>query len=118
MGLGATQVIDRNLDTPSLIQALRQVLPGEGVQFIYDTVSLPDTLKMGTELLATGGRMIYTVPGAAVPPKDGKEVVLVKGNPYIPVNKELATALYAGLAQFLEDGSIKVSLNSILNKVH
>jgi NADPH:quinone reductase-like Zn-dependent oxidoreductase len=106
--LGADHVIDRNLDTPSLIGSIRKVLPGGSTRFLYDTVSSVDTQNLGLELLATGGRMVYVVPGSGAQPTDGKEVVLVKGSPYLPVNKELVTALYSHLGQLLETGSIKV----------
>ena len=118
LSLGATRVIDRNLDTPSLLDAIRQVLPDGSTDFVYDTVSSPDTQKLGFELLAAGGRMVFTVPNAGAQSKDGKEVVLVKGNPFLPANKELATALYKHLGQLLEDGSIKVRLNSRFKPVH
>jgi hypothetical protein len=109
--LGATHVIDRNLGTSSLLNAIKQVLPDDSTSFLFDTVSSPDTLTIGFELLAIGGQMIYVIPNAVIQPKDGQEAILVNGNPHFPVNKEMATALYENLGQLLGNGDIKVGLN-------
>lgn len=106
--LGATHVIDRHLDNSSSLNAIKKELPDGCTQLVFDTFSSTDTQNLAFELLGTGGKMLYTVPGANIQPKDGKEVIFVKGTPFLPSNTELATALYRHLVQFLEDGSIKV----------
>jgi NADPH:quinone reductase-like Zn-dependent oxidoreductase len=111
-GLGATHVIDRHLDNSSLLNAIKKELADGCTQFAFDTISTPDTQRLAFELLAVGGRMLYTIPGSnVVESKDGKEVLLVKGTPFLPSNKELATSLYRHVVQFLEDGSIRVRVN-------
>ena len=106
-GLGATHVLDRNLPTESLAAEIAKIT-NEPIQYIYDAVSLKPTEQSGLDLLAPGGKLaVVQTPEVTTPP--GKSIIRIMGI-LQDHNSDLLKDLYhKKVADFLEQGVIKVS---------
>ncbi|EIW77197.1 GroES-like protein [Coniophora puteana RWD-64-598 SS2] len=103
--LGATHVINRTLPEAEVIQAVTSI--SNDIKIVYDTISEPDTQKIGWAVLASGGHLVTTV-GATVKPEAGdtRTVKWVFAAPTIPPNRPVCTAVWDQVTKWLEDGSL------------
>ncbi|KAF8650052.1 hypothetical protein AX16_005442 [Volvariella volvacea WC 439] len=103
--LGATHVLDRNLSFSSLGQEIAKVT-SPLFKYIVDTVSSPETQKMGMDLLAEGGHMaIVLAPEVEkVPGKTVSNAVAVRT---YPQHRALLEDMYLHLEEWLESGLLK-----------
>jgi NADPH:quinone reductase-like Zn-dependent oxidoreductase len=107
--LGATDVLDRNLDTAALSTEITERSKGQPLKYIYDAISTAETQRAGFGVLADGGQIALVNP-AHITPTAGKAVVQVQGWLRGPANIPLLEPLYHDhLYKLLEDGAIKVS---------
>jgi len=101
--LGATHVIDRNA---SVVTEVRK-LTDKPILIVYDAISSADTQQAGTDVLATGGKLVTVLPPSVK--VEGKEIIAVFGS--VSVYPELLTSLYGkDVFGFLELGVLKVCL--------
>jgi NADPH:quinone reductase-like Zn-dependent oxidoreductase len=106
--LGATDVLDRNLDTAALSAEIQKLSRGQPLRYIYDSISTAETQRAGFGVLADGGQIALVNP-AQIRPTVSKAVVHVQGWLRGPANIPLLEPLYHDhLYKLLEEGVIKV----------
>jgi NADPH:quinone reductase-like Zn-dependent oxidoreductase len=86
---GATHFFDRHLSSDQFNAAVSEVTDSP-IGIVYDAISLPETQKIGWELLAENGILILTL-AAAVEEDEGKgrKAIPTHGTPHAPENQEL-----------------------------
>ena len=110
--LGATHVLDRNLSTAALKEAIANIT-STPITLAFDAVSLPDTQKTAHDILSAGGTLTTVTPPVVANKSDDKVVQLVLGWFHPPQNREMGKRFMAVLTQWLADGTIKVCCASI-----
>ena len=107
-GIGATDVLDRNLPVPDLSQKIAEIAKVPILR-VFDAISLPTTQELGLALLGSGGKLAVILP-PTVEASKGKTIVSVSGVLRSPDNIEILEDLYRTKASALaENGAIKVS---------
>jgi NADPH:quinone reductase-like Zn-dependent oxidoreductase len=110
--LGATDVLDRNLDNAALSTAIKRLTKNQPLKYIYDSVSTVETQRAGFDVLADGGQIVIALSDlpAQITPTALKGVVQVQGFLRGPANIPLLEPLYHDhVYKLLEEGVIKVS---------
>lgn len=118
--IGATHIINRHTSGADLASEIARIVQGTPLQVVYDAVSSADTQQVGWDVLATDGTIVVVLP-PTIDKKDEageKHVVHVVNNVQLPQNREIGTKLYGKLTQWLEEGSIIVSLFHAFSHVH
>jgi NADPH:quinone reductase-like Zn-dependent oxidoreductase len=115
---GATHFFDRHLSGNQLKAAISKVTDSP-VGIVYDAISLPETQRIGWELLAENGILVLTL--AAVVNEDegkGRKAVQTYGVPHAPQNRELGLKSWAMVEKWLSEGVIQVcSVIIVLNRL-
>ena len=107
-GIGATDVLDRNLPVPDLSQNIAEIAKVPILR-VFDAISLPTTQELGLALLGSGGKLAVILP-PTVEASEGKTIVSVSGVLRSADNIEILEDLYRTKASALvESGAIKVS---------
>ncbi|KAG6906745.1 hypothetical protein DXG01_012297 [Tephrocybe rancida] len=104
--LGATEVLDRHLDTSALAAEVAKIT-SKPVEVVFDAVSLSATQATGYSLLAPNGRLLLVLPSEIKTKEEGKEVFSVLGIWTFPYTKDLGAQFYRALEGLLEAGDIK-----------
>ncbi|CDO74507.1 hypothetical protein BN946_scf184979.g62 [Trametes cinnabarina] len=109
--LGATHVIDRSLPGDQILARLPELTGRKPIEFIYDAISLPETMALAYQALAPGGALGIVLPDV-IPAElkkegDNKRVSFVLGNVHRPENQECGKEMYKRLTEWLEKGIIK-----------
>ncbi|KAF8173927.1 chaperonin 10-like protein [Pholiota molesta] len=105
--LGATDVLDRNLDTAALSIEIHRLSKNQPLKYIYDSIASAETQRAGFDVLADGGQIAVVLP-AQITSTALKTVVQVQGLLRGPANIPLLEPLYHDhLYKFLEEGLIK-----------
>ena len=105
--LGATHVVDRKTD---VVAEIAKILNGKPVDLVYDAISMQDTQDQAWDVLAPGGELVLVLPSLVDKDKyKDKHTVFEVGNVHTSNVRALGVELYNVLAQWLEDGTIKVS---------
>ena len=110
--LGATHVLDRKLPAEQL-KAEATKLAGGLFEYVYDAVSLSDTLEIGLALTAPKGDFVIVAPGdelKAAHPDTDKRIHLAHGLYATPFNHEIGSSLLAAVPQLFASGELKVSI--------
>ncbi|CAA7269964.1 unnamed protein product [Cyclocybe aegerita] len=112
--LGATHVLDRNLQLDAVREELDKITGGKAVKIVYDAISLAATQKLAWDLVGPGGQLIVVL-SAEVEPEDGKVIVSVLSGLRMPNNLEPLEELYnRHIAGLLERGVIKPTRVEVL----
>ncbi|TFK83722.1 GroES-like protein [Polyporus arcularius HHB13444] len=114
--LGATHVLDRKLPAEQL-KAEATKLGGGLFPYVYDAVSLSDTLELGLALTAPKGDFVAVLSGAelrAANPDTDKQIHSAHGLFATPVNHEIGASLLAALPGLLESGDLKPNRPEVL----
>ncbi|KAF9484841.1 GroES-like protein [Pholiota conissans] len=117
--LGATAILDRNLDVVALSAEIKKFCNGKPLKYIYDAISSPETQKAGFDILDDGGRIVNVTPPVVTPPviesTNSKTVVHVSGVLRYESNIPLLEPLYHDhLFGLVEKGLIKSSKVEVL----
>ncbi|KAI0760963.1 GroES-like protein [Trametes elegans] len=108
--LGATHVLDRSLAPAAILAELPRLTQGKPLEFVFDTISLPETQSLAYGALAPGGSLLLVlpdeIPAEKKKPGENKRVVFVLGNVHLPENREVGVQLYSRLTEWLEKGII------------
>ena len=116
--LGATHVVDRNLSGDALASEVNTIANNAPIKYVVDSISTPDTQKIGYDLLVSGGKLVIFL-AVAIKKTDDKEVIHVLGVAALPANaKLLETAYHDHLERLLEEGHIKVSHSRKCSSLH
>lgn len=110
--LGATHVLDRKLPAEAL-KAEATKLGGGLFDYVYDAVSVPETLEVGFALTAPKGDLVIVQPGdelKAAHPDTDKRIHLAHGLFSATFNQETGTSLLKALPQLLASGELKVRI--------
>jgi len=111
--IGANYVIDRYLPLPALKQAIMKIT-GSRIHIMYDSISTKETQEAAWSLLAPGGKLVLTQPSQISKDRnDSRQVVLVDGSPQSDENWETGKRLWAHLERWVEEGHIRVSIESV-----
>ncbi len=92
-------------------------LAGDLFDYVYDAVSLSDTLELGYALTAPKGDFVVVLSLSemkAAHPDTDKRIHMPNGLYGSPVNSEIGASLLAALPELLVSGDIKVSTLSNL----
>ncbi|KAJ8586813.1 GroES-like protein [Rhizopogon salebrosus TDB-379] len=111
---GATHFFDRHLSGNQLKAAISKVTDSL-VGVVYDAISLPETQRIGWELLAESGTLVLTL--AAVVKEDegkGRKTIETYGVPHAPQNRELGLKLWAMVEKWLSEGVLQPNKYEVL----
>lgn len=116
--MGATHVIDRSLPTPTILDALHEITGGAPIEYVFDSVALPDTQALAYQASAPGGALLLVLPDA-IPSElkkegDGKKIVTMFGITHTPENRQVSVEVFSRLTEWLKDGTIVVRARSSL----
>ncbi|KAF7789618.1 hypothetical protein EIP86_000564 [Pleurotus ostreatoroseus] len=106
--LGATHVLDRNSNTPSLIAAIKDIIK-EPFSLVYDAVSSEQTQNVGYDLLGSGGNLVIVL-GSAIPEEKrtpDKHIARINASPFFPDRRPLSVEMYKQLPDMFERGELK-----------
>lgn len=110
--LGATHVLNRFLAPSAIISSLKDITGGVPIEYVHDTVSIPDTQTLAYEALAPGGVLIVVlqdvIPAELKKDSNGKKIVNVAGNVHFSQNRQIGIEVYKRLTGWLRDGVIVV----------
>ncbi|OSC97725.1 GroES-like protein [Trametes coccinea BRFM310] len=111
MSLGATHVVDRSLSHDQILSKLPELTGGKPIEFVYDAISLPETMPLAYQALAPGGALAIVLPDV-IPAElkkegDNKRIAYVFGNVHAPENRACGVEMYKRLTEWLEKGVIK-----------
>ncbi|KAI0955563.1 hypothetical protein AcV7_006193 [Taiwanofungus camphoratus] len=109
---GATHVLDRHLSADNLREEIAKItsLP---IDIIYDAITTAETQNAAYDLLAPGGCLVVTIPGADHIDQEkksrgkGKRIARVFASVGAPENHAMSVGLCNKLAMLLEDGTIQ-----------
>ncbi|TFK82420.1 GroES-like protein [Polyporus arcularius HHB13444] len=107
--LGATAVIDRSLPASSILSEVKKITGGKPIEYVYDAISLADTLPVAYDTLAPGGTLIVVLEDKIPAEKkeaDKKRVVHAFGTVQTPENREVGVQIYSRLTEWLRTGVI------------
>ncbi|KAI0371509.1 GroES-like protein [Pilatotrama ljubarskyi] len=116
--LGATHVVDRSLSPDEILAKLPKLTGGKPLKFVYDVISLPETMPLAYRALAPRGALVITLPDV-IPAElkkegDGKRIAYVFGNVHSPENRGCGVEMYKRLTEWLEKGIIKPNVVEVL----
>ncbi|KDR68607.1 hypothetical protein GALMADRAFT_231255 [Galerina marginata CBS 339.88] len=112
--LGATHVLDRNLEPASLANEIGKVIDVSHIKYIYDSVSLEVTQQQGLHILAPGGEMVVDLAPTLNNP-DNKVLIRALAVSTLPQNLEIIEEIYQNrISKYLENGSIKPNRVEVL----
>jgi len=111
---GATHFFDRHLSGNQLKAAISEVTDNL-VGVVYDAISLPETQRIGWELLAENGLLVLT-QAAEVKEDEGKgrKAIYTLGYPHVPQNRELCLNSWAMVEKWLSEGAIQPNKYEVL----
>ncbi|PPQ66677.1 hypothetical protein CVT24_008830 [Panaeolus cyanescens] len=115
--LGATHVLDRKLAFDDLSTQVKQILAGKPLNYVFDSIALPDTHQTGLDLLAEGGQLESVFPGhlKEEPGPGNKRVSAYGAFLTLDFNLKLFTPLYQNLITgWLSSGRIKPNRVEVL----
>jgi hypothetical protein len=105
--LGATHVLDRNLQAASLKSEISKIT-SEPIKYVFDSVSLPETQQLAYDVLASGGTLgIVNAP--SIQEAEDRSVVQIRAIRTLPHNAQPIAELFGTLTEWLENGVIKAS---------
>lgn len=109
--LGATHVIDRSAPLASSVKAITS----EPIKYVYDAISTKETQEPAYEVLAPEGTFIVVLGFAVDKAKidESKAIVHPTGLSQDPTQKELGVTLFKHVTSLLENGEIKVGIESL-----
>ncbi|RPD60290.1 GroES-like protein [Lentinus tigrinus ALCF2SS1-7] len=114
--LGATHVIDRKLPAEQL-KAEATKLGGGLFEYVYDAVSVAETLELGYALTAPKGDFMVVLSGAelkAAHPDTDKRIHMAHGLFASPVNHEIGASLLAAVPELFASGDLKPNRPEVL----
>ncbi|KAF9484842.1 GroES-like protein [Pholiota conissans] len=112
--LGATAVLDRNLDSAALASEIKKLTGVTPLEYIYDTISSQETQHQGFDVLADGGQIAVVTP-PLIESTESKTVIHVLGMLRTPHNIPLLEPLYHDhLFGLVEKGLIKPNKVEVL----
>ena len=89
-------------------------ITGSRIHIMYDSISTKETQEAAWSLLAPGGKLVLTQPSQISKDRDdSRQVVLVDGSPQSDENWETGKRLWAHLERWVEEGHIRVSIESV-----
>ncbi|KAI0078011.1 GroES-like protein [Panus rudis PR-1116 ss-1] len=107
---GATHVIDRTLPRDQIISEIRNIVP-DALPVIYDAFAIPETQKLGYDLLAPGGALVVAlkpVLDREQARKENKKIAFTYGWLHIPPNDKIGMELLRDkIPEWLRSGDIK-----------
>lgn len=108
--LGATHVLDRNLDASSLLATIKDITK-EPFRLVYDAISSEETQNIGYSLLSSGGTIVVVIKPVITEDKrsSDKRIAWVAANPFLPDRRDMAAEMYKQLTGVFERGELKVS---------
>lgn len=109
--LGATHVIDRNLDFSDALSDHKGKIP-----YIMEVVSTGSALHQAPKLLAPGGTLVIYRPALEETldlPEDAK-IKLIFGSPFLPENNAVGEGLYEALGGWLKSGDVRANKVEVL----
>ncbi|EIW57190.1 GroES-like protein [Trametes versicolor FP-101664 SS1] len=116
--LGATHIIDRSLEADAILAKLPELTGGKPLEFVYDAISLPETMPLAYQALAPGGGLVIVlgdvIPATLKDEGDQKQIAYVFGNVHTPENRACGVELYKRLTEWLEKGIIKPNTVEVL----
>ncbi|KAI6033356.1 chaperonin 10-like protein [Pisolithus marmoratus] len=117
--LGATHVVDRHLNSENQKKVIASITTAP-IDVAYDAVSFPETQRVAFDVLAPNGTLVVTTrPAVKEDQGKGRKVVVVRGTPHAPANKELCQGVWGALEQWLANEIIKPGLFEALpNGLH
>ncbi|KAG6812676.1 hypothetical protein H0H92_001434 [Tricholoma furcatifolium] len=105
--IGATHVIDRNASPAAQAEEIRKIIPGP-IDIVYDSVSFPETQKLGYSLIADAGFLILVLPPTeGVKTTAEKTVINFQGFWSLPHTRPLGIQFYSKFTELLDQGLIK-----------
>ena len=111
--LGATHVVDRQSDVRKGVADILQQTGAAAPEVVYDAISDASTQPIAWDILAPGGQLdlVDLVLPALVEQEKYKDkhVFGFYGTVHFPDNRADGVALYAKLAEWFENGTLKVS---------
>ncbi|KAI0690510.1 GroES-like protein [Cerioporus squamosus] len=114
--LGATHVLDRKLPAEQLMAEATK-LAGGLIPYVYDAVSLSDTLELGYALTAPKGDLVVVLSWSelkAAHPDTDKRIHMPNGLYGSLVNHEVGASLLAALPGLLASGDLKPNRAEVL----
>ncbi|KAI8972240.1 GroES-like protein [Trametes punicea] len=116
--LGATHILDRSLSADDILSKLEGLTDGKPLEFVYDAISLPETMPLAYQALAPGGGLVIVQPDVipAEVKKEGvrKRIAYVLGNVHVPENRACGVEMYKRLTGWLGKGIIKPNAVEVL----
>ena len=111
--LGATHVVDRQSDVRKGVADILQQTGAAAPEVVYDAISDASTQPIAWDILAPGGQLDLVLPALVDQEKyKDKHVFGVYGTVHNSDNRADGVALYAKLAEWFENGILKVSTYS------
>jgi len=111
---GATHFFDRHLSGNQLKAAISEVTDSL-VGVVYDAISLPETQRIGWELLAENSILILTLAGVVEEDEGkGRKAIPTYGTPHAPENQELCRNSWAMVEKWLSEGVIQPNKYEVL----
>ncbi|KAI0749288.1 GroES-like protein [Daedaleopsis nitida] len=108
--LGATHVIDRSLPTPTILDSLQEITGGAPIEYVFDSVALPDTQALAYQAVAPGGALLIVlrdvIPAELKKEGDNKKIVHMFGMVHTPENRQVSVEVFSRLTEWLRDGTI------------
>ncbi|RPD60291.1 GroES-like protein [Lentinus tigrinus ALCF2SS1-7] len=114
--LGATHVIDRKLPAEQ-IKAEAIKLGGGLFEYVFDAVSVAETLELGYALTAPKGDLMVVLSGAelkAAHPDTDKRIHNAQALFVMPVNHDIAASLLAAVPRLFANGDLKPNRPEVL----
>ena len=107
--LGATHVVDRNLDTAELLAEI-QGITEKPIRLVCDSVAIAETQNLAYDVVASGGKLLLSLPSVIDPKKivPEKQVMFFNGKVSIPEYSALDDEFLNVLPTYLKTGDIKV----------
>ncbi|KAM6490695.1 GroES (chaperonin 10)-like protein [Amanita muscaria] len=112
--LGATYVIDRYASSAAVSAEVSKLAGGDGVNYVFDAISIPETQQLGYDLLSADGEIALVLPDAIKNKVEGKKVHNVRGFSSIPANHEVAVLFYEKIGSLVQEGEIKPETTEVL----
>jgi len=104
--LGATYVIDRYASSEAVSEEVSELTGGDGVKYVFDAVSIPETQQLGYDLLSANGEIALLLSDEIKNKVGGKKIHSVQGVASLPKNRELADLFYEKIGSLVQQGEI------------